>query len=180
LRFDEATDLFRQILTALANVPTGGPVPYHAVTHGRLSHALFAKGEVDPAANEMWEALQLSMQAGDKSGIAAGLRGLYDIHRYMGKFPEAADFAVRLSEQLAKMDVPADAEFWAKQAARVRAGEPLCRVIFFINEQQYEVNDVPALERGKAALCICAESSAAGLVRRVDAARHAVGPAGEI
>jgi tetratricopeptide (TPR) repeat protein len=138
LRFDEA----------LETVPVGGPVPYHAVTHGRLSHALFATGKVDAAAEEMRIAFELSQQTGDNAGIAAGLRGMYDIHRYMGKFSEAADFAVQLSEQLAKMDATADSQYWAKQAARVRAGEPLCRVIFFVEDKQYELDEVPKITEG--------------------------------
>ncbi|HWE04941.1 MAG TPA: tetratricopeptide repeat protein [Tepidisphaeraceae bacterium] len=148
LKFDEAKDLLGQVLAALADVPMDGP-PFHAVTHGRLAHVLFSKGEADAAAEHMRRALELSERRGDEQGAAAGLRGMYEIERYLGKFAEAADDADRLSAAFAKAGNTADEKWWSRQAARVRAGEPLCRVVFFVQDQQYEVEDVPRLNESR-------------------------------
>ncbi len=147
--FDAARDLLTQIVNALRDVPGDGPVPFHAVTHGRLAHVLFSKGEVEPAAEHMRQALQLSEARAEEQGIAAGLRGMYEICRYQGKFAEAADYGDRLSAELAKLGKTDDAQFWTRQSARVRAGEPLCRVVFFVNDQQWEVEDVPRINEGR-------------------------------
>ncbi|HET6246329.1 MAG TPA: hypothetical protein VFE47_01420 [Tepidisphaeraceae bacterium] len=152
LRYDDAKALLEQVLTALATVPKDTPVPFHAITNGRMAHILFATGDCDNAANHMWEALQLSQQRGEHAGAAAALRGLYEIHRYMGKLPEAAGFGDRLSAKLATMGKKPEADFWTRQSAIVRAGEPLCRVVFYVNDQQLEVDDVPPLTDPRLAL----------------------------
>ncbi|HZK82666.1 MAG TPA: hypothetical protein VFC46_16395, partial [Humisphaera sp.] len=148
LKFDEAKDLLGRIITALADVPMDGP-PFHPVTHGRLAHVLFSMGEIDAAAEEMQQTLQLSEQRGDEQGISAALRGIYEINRYRGKFADAADYGDRLAAQFAKAGNAAEQHWWAQQSARVRAGEPLCRVVFFINDQQYEVEDVPKISESR-------------------------------
>ncbi len=142
LKFDEARDLLSQILTVLDPIPADGP-PFHAVTHGRLAHVLFSKGEVAAAAEHMRQALELSERRNDEQGIAAGLRGMYEIDRYLGKFADAADFGDRLALQIGKGGNVADQAWWTQQSARVRAGEPLCRVVFFVKDQQYEIDDMP-------------------------------------
>ena len=126
-----------------------GPVPYHAVTHGRLAHTLFSKGEVDAAAEHMQKAMDLSASRGDEQGIAAGLRGMYEINRYLGRFGEAADFGDQLSRHFAKLGNALDETWWARQSALVRAGESPCRVVFFVNDQQCEVDEVPKLNEAR-------------------------------
>jgi tetratricopeptide (TPR) repeat protein len=93
----------------------------------------------------MQQALQLSEQRGDVQGISAALRGIYEINRYRGKFAEAAEYGDRLAAQFAKAGNAVEQQWWTKQSGRVRAGEPLCRVVFFVKDQQYEVDDVPKI-----------------------------------
>ena len=133
---------------ALSQIPADGP-PFHAVTHGRLAHVLFSKGEVDGAAEHMRQALELSERRGDDQGAAAGLRGMYEIDRYLGKYADAADYGDRLAVQIGKSGNAADQTWWSQQSARVRAGEPLCRIVFFVKDQQYEIEDVPKLTEAR-------------------------------
>jgi tetratricopeptide (TPR) repeat protein len=149
MRLDEAKNLLGQVLAFVQNLPTDGPIPYHAVTHGRLAHTLFSKGEIEPAYGHMLRALQFSEQRGDDNGVAASLRGIYEINRYLGKTAEAAAIADRLSAQFTKLGNATDSQWWQRQAERVRAGEPLLRIVFFLNDQQYEVDDVPKLTEGR-------------------------------
>lgn len=149
LRFDEAGDLLKQVVAALASVPVDTPVPFHAVTRGRLAQALFAKGDVEGARDQMNAALDLSVSRQDEQGTAAALRGMYEITRYLGDYPASADYADRLAAQLGKLGNEAEAAWWPKQAARVLAGEPLCRVVFFVDDRQVEVEEVPSIAGGQ-------------------------------
>lgn len=148
-KFDEATAVLSRVMAGLASVPRDIPLPLHAVTEGRLAHAYFSQGQVAPALEHMTLALQLAEERRDDQGIVAGLRGLYEIGRYAGEKDRAAEFADRLAAQLGKMGLAADQHWWTKQAGIVRAGEPLCRVVFFVNEQQCEVDELPPLTEGR-------------------------------
>lgn len=149
LRFEEARQVLSAVLMDLRDTPEQGPVAFHAITHARLGHLYFATGDVENAREHMHRALELSQARGDGQGIAAALAGLYEISRYEGRFAEAADFADQLAGHLTNSGNTADAQTWAQQAARVRAGEPLCRVVFFVNDRQYEVEDMPPLTEAR-------------------------------
>ena len=145
LRFEESRDLLQQIVTALENVPPEGPTPYHAVTEGRLAFTLFSMGDVPASIGHMQRALEFSQARNDETLTINGLRGMFEINRYMGKFVEAADYGDRLAAMLAKTSGAEEGAWWRSQAASVRAGEPLCRVMFYVNDKQCEIDEVPKL-----------------------------------
>src|SRR5665213_3285138 len=170
LRFEEAKQLLTATLIDMRDVQSGGPVSYQAVTHGRLAHTLFSSGDIEGARGHMLRALELSSERGDAQGTAAGLRGMYEVLRYEGKFKEAADYADKLAAQLTTMGNADDARNWSKQAARVRAGEPLCRIVFFVNDRQFEADEMPRLAEARVRYGFCRNRPALalceGLVQR--------------
>ncbi|MDB5289503.1 MAG: hypothetical protein JWL69_744, partial [Phycisphaerales bacterium] len=149
LRFDDARALLEKALADIQTLKTSGPVSYHAVTEGKLAHCHFHAGDPLTARPYAEHALALSEEKGDEQGTAASLRELYDLHRYLGNWDLAAGYADRLAAHALKSGHPPESQRWAKQAQLVRAGEPLCRMTFWVNDAHYEADNLPTLTGAK-------------------------------
>jgi len=90
------------------------------------------------------QALRLCEAAGDHDGVLAYLGNLYELHRYRGDAGAAADRLDRRSAMLDQLGQGGEAARWQRQAALVRAGEPLCRVVVEIDDVTWELSDLPA------------------------------------
>jgi tetratricopeptide (TPR) repeat protein len=148
-RFDEARALLEKARQDIETLQTSGPVSYLAVTEGKLAHCYFHAGDALTARPYAERALALSEEKGDEQGTAAALRELYDLHRYLGNWDLAAGYAERIAGHALKNGHPAESQRWVKQAQLVRAGEPLCRMTFWVNDAHYEADSLPTLTNAK-------------------------------
>ena len=131
------------------------------MTHGRMAHVLFSMGEVERA-------------LGGDATNAATERTTRRRARHLRRDCAACMRSIAIAENLATrlilaIVLPADlaeagnaAEQQLVDAAiRSRAGgRAACRVVFFINDQQYEVEDVPKISESRMRVRLRAESSA--------------------
>ena len=89
-----------------------------------------------------WEALEICERTGDLDGQIAYLGSLHEAQRWLGETAEAAALADRLGarcEQAGKSDRAA----WARhRAQRIRAGEPLVRVVLEADGKSFELDDL--------------------------------------
>lgn len=129
----------RPLLANLTLGETGG-------TSALVAEALTALGECEmqlgkPATaviTTRW-ALKTARRVGDEATRAA-LGNLYEVYRYLGERDAAADLALELASL---SPPPLDARY-RRQAALVRGGEPLLRVVADVNGQRYEIDEVIA------------------------------------
>ena len=144
LRYAEATQALSDLLIDVRELKGSGADRYQPITLGYLGECYFHQGEPARALPHLEQALRLCEQSGDGAGVAAYLDSLYEVHRYLGQGPAAAAAAERLATALAGQGRTQEATRYRRQAAVVRAGEPLNRVVAVVNGQQYELDEVPA------------------------------------
>jgi tetratricopeptide (TPR) repeat protein len=149
LRYREARDLLADLLIDVHDMKGTGADAYLPITLGRLGECYFQGGEADKAVAPLGQALQLCEQHGDADGVVAYLGNLYEVHRYLGQPGPAADYAGRLADVLDQRGRRDDAARYRKQAAIVRAGEPLNRVVAIRDGRRYELDEAPAIAEGK-------------------------------
>jgi tetratricopeptide (TPR) repeat protein len=96
------------------------------------------------------ESLVLADRLGDPKERIAGLHNLHEAHRWLGEGDEAAAVAERLGQALEAAGEPGRAAWARRRAARVRAGEPLNRVVVDVGDKQLELDELAApLPEGK-------------------------------
>jgi tetratricopeptide (TPR) repeat protein len=148
-RYAEAVPRLRSTLEQTAGLQGSGADAYRPVTHGHLGQCLFQLGDAEAAQAPTEQALGLCEAAGDHDGVLAYLGNLYELHRYRGDAGAAADCLDRRGAALQQLGRVGEAARWRRQAAIVRAGEPLCRVVVEIDGATWELSDLPAV-RGRA------------------------------
>lgn len=143
-RYAEVVPRLRTTLEQTAGVQGTGADAYRPVTHGQLGQCLFQLGDAEAARAPTEQALRLCEAGGDEDGALAYLGNLYEIHRYRGDAAAAADCLDRRSAALERLGRSGEAARWRRQAAIVRAGEPLCRVVVEIDGATWELSQLPA------------------------------------
>lgn len=143
-RYAEAVPRLRTTLEQTADLQGTGADAYRPVTHGHLGQCLFQLGDTEVARAPTEQALRLCEAAGDHDGVLAYLGNLYELQRYRGDAGAAADCLDRRSAMLDQLGRGGEAARWRRQAAIVRAGEPLCRVVVEIDDVTWELSDLPA------------------------------------
>ena len=142
--FDRAIDRLENILIETRELRGPGMEKYVPITHGRLGILTFGRGRVELARGHFETALRLCREYRDDDGVRAYLNSLYEVHRYLGDAARAADCA---GESATAHEAAGDRDTAARlrrQAAIVRAGEPLLRVKLTIDGRPCEVDDVAA------------------------------------
>src|SRR5262249_4905055 len=79
-------------------------------------------------------------------GIVAYNGNLYEVYRYLGQVEPAAAYAERLASALEQQGRPAEASRYRRQAAIVRAGEPLNRVVAVVDGVRHEIDEVDPVQ----------------------------------
>jgi tetratricopeptide (TPR) repeat protein len=143
-RYAEAVPRLRTTLEQTEGLQGTGANAYRPVTHGHLGQCLFQLGDAEAARAPTEQALRLCEAGGDDDGVLAYLGNLYEIHRYRGDAGAAADCLDRRSAAVERRGRGVEAARWRRQAAIVRAGEPLCRVVVEIDGATWELADAPA------------------------------------
>ena len=141
LEYESLIDEARQFLDQGANLQ-GNLLIY---MQGRLGEFLFQSGKAQEAIAPFETALKLSQDAGDIEGELAYLAYLFEVHRYLGDI----DVAVALGDELVALQGKQNLPTREKAVQQLRAGEPLCRVIWSIEDETYELNEVPQPEDGQ-------------------------------
>lgn len=149
LRFAEAKEQLTNLLIDVRDLQQGGATCLPAMTHGVLGECFFGTGDVGGARSHFERALALCREFRDVEGVLAYLAALVEVHRYLGEPEVAADYAGRYGEALRAGGGGRDAEAgeWERRAARIRAGEPLNRVVAVMGEMQYEIEEMPTPPR---------------------------------
>jgi tetratricopeptide (TPR) repeat protein len=142
LRYREAAGLLTDLLIDVRELRGSAVDAYLPVTYGYLGECYFQASQADRAVAPTAQALERASRCEDLEGVAAYLGNLYEIHRYLGQTSDAAQFAQRLAEVLARQGKAEEAERYARQAERVRAGEPLNRVVVDVDGQRFELAEV--------------------------------------
>ncbi len=112
-------------------------------TYGMLSYCLFNAGEVEAAREPLEEAVTLFEKTDQHDGLVTALEQLYELQRYRGHAEAAADTLERLARILQGQARTSIARSCSRQAAIVRRGEPLCRVVCEVAGERLEVDDLP-------------------------------------
>jgi tetratricopeptide (TPR) repeat protein len=149
LRYREAAQDLAEVLIDVSKLQGSGVDTYLPITYGYLGQCYFHGGEVQKAIAPVQRALELCEQQGDGEGVLTYLGNLYEIHRYLGQSQEAANFAGRLAEAFAQHGRGPEATRYRKQAVRVRDGEPRNRVVAVVNEQRFELDELPTIKDGR-------------------------------
>jgi tetratricopeptide (TPR) repeat protein len=135
-RFAEAIPLLEAMLEAGEAMQGNGVDRLLPYTLEFLGEARFHSGDVGRVVELFERALAIAQ---DVEGRLACLSNLFEVHRYLGDIERAAQCA----EQQATLLSGAAAEAARKTAARVRAGEPLLRVVLQVGEQRFEQDEGP-------------------------------------
>jgi tetratricopeptide (TPR) repeat protein len=148
LNYADAEEILRRCLEEASGLQGSGVTLYLPVTYGLLGECLFQSGHAGDAVAPTAEALDLSQAAGDTEGERAYVGNLYEIHRYLGDAPAAAEQADRLADLLERDGDAAEAERYRKQAALVRKSEPANRVICNIDGRRLELTEALGTKLG--------------------------------
>jgi tetratricopeptide (TPR) repeat protein len=147
VRFPEAIALLSDLLIdfhPLLDVQGNVVASNLPLTYGHLGVSYFQTGRADKAVGSLEQALELCRRHGDAQGAIAHLGNLFEAHRYLGQSGPAADYAERLADAMTAQGNAGQAAWVRKQAAVVRAGEPLVRMVAEANDQRYELSELDA------------------------------------
>jgi tetratricopeptide (TPR) repeat protein len=163
-QYAEAATLLQAIVDETEGLRGSWVDRYLPITLGMLGSAHFNVGRVEDAAEPTRRALAICEATGDVEGVVAYLTNLHEIERWRGEVESAAGLADRLGEALRDGD-PARARRYVERARRLRAGEPLVRVVVVPDneatavelDQLHELGDEPkrmtfAFERNRVTL----------------------------
>jgi len=143
LRYPEALTQLESLLVELARVQGSAVDRYLPIARGYVSECHFHSGNVEAAVAPALAALADCERVGDTEGIIAYQGNLYEIHRYLGEVEPASRYAELLASSLEAAGDAQTSRWYASQARVVRAGEPLNRVVVMVNENRYELDDLP-------------------------------------
>jgi tetratricopeptide (TPR) repeat protein len=145
LRYLEARQLLTDLLIDVRGLEGSGVERYLPTTLGLLAECCYQGREAEKGVPHLEQALALCRQSGDADGVIAYLGNLYEVHRYLGRPEPAAEYAERLAAALGTRHHPAAAR-WRRQAALVRTGEPLNRVVALVGEERFELDELRLAE----------------------------------
>jgi len=143
-RFPDAIAVLMSCLEHAKGLSGPGKDHYLALTHGGIGHCLFHSGDVKQAEPHVAAALRLCQESdseSDREGVPIYLNRLYEIRRYLGDAAGAAEIADRLAREPGS-----ERERWQQQAAILRSGEPLNRVVVRIGEKSFELGELPHID----------------------------------
>jgi len=141
-RYSDAEQKARAALAEASGHKSG----HQAMLTGRLGECLFHTGRVAEARVPFEETLGLCEESGDDQGALAALFSLFEVHRYLGETEQAAARADRIAGVLDRLGDADEARAFRRRAARVRAGEPRCRVVAIVNDKPAELDEIGGLE----------------------------------
>lgn len=165
---------YDQAVTALDTLVTEDLVGRNrAVTLGMLGAARFHGGHAAAAVAPLIEAIDTCERIGDTGGVLAWADGLFEVHRYLGAPEDAARAAETGAGAATILGQHEQSELRLTRAERVRAGEPLLRVIALRDGAELELDELTPEE------CAGVELALARNRVTLDGARQLVREAGK-
>lgn len=149
LEYRDAISVLNDLLIEARSLRGTGVDRYLPLTYGQLGDCYFHSGAGEKAISPFLHALELCERTGDVEGVIAYQGNLHEVQRYLGHTEEAAGWAERLVDTLKRVSRRDAAEMYAQRAVRVRAGEPLNRVVVEVAGRCYEVSETPPFVEGK-------------------------------
>jgi tetratricopeptide (TPR) repeat protein len=141
MRYPEAADLLEKTLIETGKTNDPGTEVVRAFVLGYLGECRFHMGQAERAVDPFRQALAVWEKVKQAEAAQAYLLNLFEVYRYLGQGPEAAGCMDRLVSML-----PSErSRRYRKVASIVRAGEPLNRVVVSIDDQIYELDELPEI-----------------------------------
>jgi tetratricopeptide (TPR) repeat protein len=137
----------RQFIEEAAKLEGRGAKQYGAYLNGRLGELLFHSGKVADSADPMKRALAFCQEIADYQGQYIYLKNLFETHRYLGNYQDAIS-AGEAGLNIAKQ-YQIDCADFERQLAQTKKGEPLCRIVCHHNGNEYELDELVALDEGQ-------------------------------
>ncbi|MEZ4445244.1 MAG: tetratricopeptide repeat protein [Polyangiaceae bacterium] len=176
LDYERAEEVLAELRDDLSALRGPGAAHYGAFALGFAGECAFQRGAMREAIERTEEALATCLQLEERPGIEVYHRNLFEIWRYAGHSEAAADHALALAAIVEPND-PAEAARLRRRATLVREGEPLCRVVAFLGDQSYELDELPPLDdqglrfgfvRNRVSLRRCAAKVEEGIAHGTD------------
>ncbi len=140
-RFAEAHERLVGLEKAAASLKGSGVARLLPYTLEFLAEARFHSGDAAGAVEPLNRALAICKDTDDVDGMLACLGSLYEAARYLGEFDRAAEHADARAELLRQLGKQSEAAQFQRTAERVRAGEPLLRVVLSIEGERRELEE---------------------------------------
>jgi tetratricopeptide (TPR) repeat protein len=148
LRYGESIKALEALLPEIQKLRGPGANNYAAITYGHLARSYLQNGEAGKALPAAETALRMCREQSDDEGIIIYLRGLYEVHRYLGNGKLAADYSDELADALQAQNQRYESDRARTRAKIARAGEPLNRVIVHIEGNEFELEEAPKVQNG--------------------------------
>lgn len=142
LHYEESAHQLNDLLIDVHSLRGSGADILLPITYGLLAECYFQSGAADRAVNPAEKAVDLCQRIDDLDGAITHLGNLYEIQRYCGESERAAQAAEEIAELLEQQDQEKAARRQRQQAARVRAGEPLVRIVCQVEGEKRELEEV--------------------------------------
>jgi len=141
--YQTAAGLLEDLLAEVQPLKGNAIQAYLPVIHGRLGECYFHGGAIAESTPSFQSGAASLRASQDEEGVIAYLGSLYEIHRYLAGNEQAAEYATRLAGVLEASGRPDEAVRFRRQAAIVRAGEPLNRVVAVVGGRYHEIGEAP-------------------------------------
>ncbi|OAI55212.1 hypothetical protein AYO44_00435 [Planctomycetaceae bacterium SCGC AG-212-F19] len=149
MQYAEAIQELSDALIDVRGLHGSGVDHFLPITYGYLGECYFDSAHAEKALAPFQQALALCEKQQDTDGIGAYLGNLYEAHRYLEQPEPAASYAARLADWYARAGKPKEADRFRRQTDVVRAGEPLNRVVAVVDDQRFELSQVPPIKDGR-------------------------------
>jgi len=148
LYYRDAAKQLEELVLEIGQSAGPGADQYLAIAQGHLARTYLQSGEAHKALGAAETALRLCREQNDQEGIPIYLRGLYEVHRYLGDGASAANYADQLADMLEVNGNTQEATRCRKQAELARAGEPLNRIVVDVDGRRFELEGTPRVKDG--------------------------------
>lgn len=145
-QFAEATAILSDQLIDTRKLTGHGHLHLSATTHWYLSQVQWMSQNRNEAIGHAERSLQITRRINDDPKyISRYLQHLYQVHHYFGEAADAAKYADAAGEFLAASE-PERTRYYRSQSKLLRGpGEPLTRVVVWIGQARYELDELPSL-----------------------------------
>ncbi len=140
LDFERAAAMLGDFLIDVRHAPGSVADNYVAAANSLLGQCDFLRGRVQEAEAPLARAAEMCEAARQPGNLRANLETLFEVYRYLGRGEQAAAVAERIAELCLRVDEAPQGEYWRRQGAVLRAGEPLNRVVVRLGERYLELD----------------------------------------
>jgi tetratricopeptide (TPR) repeat protein len=144
-QYHDARATIDRALELVARMPGGGVDDFLPRTYSHLAVCQWYLGDPRAGVETITRAAASAQASGDDEGLVVCLTSRYEMLRFQGDHTStagAADCLEQMALALDRLGRTRKADHRRRQAAVVRAGEPLCRAIAIIDGEPFEISQV--------------------------------------